>query len=214
MKIIIVGAGEIGRILANMFTSEKNEVILVESDEEQAKKVAGQTECLVIKGDASDIKILNDAGASDADAIVIVTGDDKTNLMVSEIAKSLNIKRIITKVNFSKNEELFKKLDITAVIPEVGMMVTAIRRLLMRVPGHIIAEIGDGEVEVIEFKIAEKSHLVGKEAVIKGAVIGTIYRNGELIIPTPKTKLKAGDVILVSTTVEDLPEISKLIKGE
>ncbi len=214
MKIVIVGAGESGGILANMLSSEKHEVSLIEKEEKVAEDIAKEIDALVIKGDATEYSVLKDAGIEKADVVIAITDDDKTNLMVCEIAKSSKIPKIISRVNNPKNEELFAKLGITSVVPLVSLEITKIKNMLEPGKERIIAELGEGDVQVIEATIGEKSKLIGKEAVIKGAVIGTIYRSGELVMPEKATKLQAGDVLVIIAKSKGIDKITKIISGE
>lgn len=215
MRVTVVGGGQIGESLINILSSKDYQVNMVEKDEARAKDLASSTEATVIKGDGTEINILKDAGLEYADAIIAATGDDKTNLMISEIAKSSKIKKIIARVNEPKNEELFTKLGIGSIIPMVSLAVTSMKRLLMRLGAErILAEIGGGEVQVVEATVSEKSKLVGNGAAIRGAVVGTVYRGGELIIPDKTTTLKEGDVLIITVKTKDLPKLRKLISGE
>lgn len=215
MKIIIVGGGQVGRTLVNVLSSNDYEVTLIEKDDAIAKKIASKSEVTVIQGDGTEMSILKDAGIEKSDAVISVTNDDKTNLMISEIAKSEKVLRIIARVNEPKNEELFAQLKIHSIIPMVGLAVTQIKRMLMRFgEARIISEIGEGKIQLVELTVEDKSRLVGKSAEIKGTVIGTIYRKGELIIPDKTTKIEAGDVLIITVKTEDLPKLQKLTSGE
>ena len=214
MKIIVIGAGETGKAIVNMLTGEKHDVSVVESDDKIAEGTASDTDALVIKGDATDISTLKDAGIDKADAVIAATNDDKTNLMVCEIAKSSNIKKIISRVNNPKNEELFNKLGIKSIVPVVSMTVTAIRRCLSEYGERVIAQLGDGKVEVLEATIGQKSTLIDKEAKITNAIIGSIYRSGEIIVPDKRTKLKAGDVVIMFVKPENLSKVIMQTTGK
>jgi len=214
MKIIIIGGGETGLSLANIL-AEKHETTLIEKEQERAKEIANKTSALVVQGDGTDLSILKEAEISKADAVVVVTGDDKTNLMLCEIAKSENIKKIISLVNSPKNEELFLKLGINKLVSVVRTNVTGIKNVLyQRGEERIIAELGEGEIQIIEQKISKGSKLVGKKAKIKNAVIAAVYRSGELIIPKEDTELKEGDVLLVAVKTKDLHKVADLITGK
>ena len=215
MKIVVVGAGDSGRTLANMLSSEKNEVSLIEREERVAEDVAKEIDALVIKGDATEYSILKDAGIEKADAVIAITNDDKTNLMVCEIAKSTKVAKIISRVNNPKNEELFTKLGITSIVPLVNIEITKIKNMIEPGRERVIAELGEGDIQVIEGTLGEKSKLVGKdEASIKGAVIGAIYREGEILIPEKGEKLKQGDVIVLVAKSKNLGKIRKMMSGE
>jgi len=174
MKIIIVGGGTTGLILANLL-GEEHEIVIVEKDEAISKEIAGKTQAMVVQGDGSDISLLQDAGLKEADALVATT-DDKTNLMISQIAKSEEVAKIITVVKDPKNEELFTKLGVHLLVSSVGTNVTAIKRLLYQVGDvRIIAQLGGGDVQIVELNVAETSHLIGKKPDLKKASIGAIY---------------------------------------
>ena len=215
MKIIIIGGGQVGRTLVNILSAGDYDVTLIEKEEELAKKIAEKSDITVLKGDGTEMSILKDAKIENTDAVISVTNDDKTNLMISEIAKSEKVPRIIARVNEPKNEELFAQLKIHSIVPMVGLAVTQIKRMLMRIgEARITCEIGEGKIQVVELNVEEKSILVGKPAEIKGAVIGTIYRKGELIIPDKKTTIEAGDVLIITVKTEDLPKLEKLTSGQ
>lgn len=214
LKIIVVGAGKTGNTLVNILSSEKHDVTIIEKKEDLSKEIANKTDTLVIKGDATDMNILKEAGIEKADALIAVTEDDKTNLMICEIAKSTKVKKIIARVNNPENESLFTKLGIDSIIPVVGLTVTKIKRELEEDTGQIIAELGNGDVEVIAATIEKGSKLIGKNPGIKNAVIGTIYRNGELIIPTKKTKLKEGDVLVITVKSKKSKSVLRRISGK
>lgn len=214
MKIILVGGGEVGLTTANVLSTKEHDLVLIESDEKRAKQVANSIDALVIHGDGTDLATLKDAGANDADAIAAVTDDDKTNLMVCEIAKSLDIKTIIARVNKSENEELFTKLGITGVVPTVGLAVTKINNLLTELRSErVIYKFGKGDVQVLAITVPKESKLVGKPAEIKNSIVGVIYRDGEMMLPKESTKIKEEDVIVLTAKTKNLKSIRNQIYG-
>ncbi len=215
MKIIIVGGGSVGLTAANVLSSKEHDITLIDSDDKTAKEAANSIDALVIKGDGTDIAILKDAGAQDADAIVASTNDDRTNLMICEIAKSFGIKKIIARVNKSENEELFTKLGITGVVPIVGIAVSEIKNLISEAMAErVIYELGRGEVQVLAINIPEDSKLIGKPADINHAIIGAIYRDGKLILPRENTKISAQDVLVLTAETKNMKSVRKQIYGK
>jgi trk system potassium uptake protein TrkA len=215
VKIIIVGGGEVGLTTANVLSTKEHDLVLIETDEKRAKQVANSIDALVIHGDGTDLATLKDAGTNDADAIVAATDDDKTNLMACEIAKSLDIKKIIARANKPENEELFTKLGITGVVPIVGIAVTKIKNLLMKDKRteRVIYEFGKGQVQVLAITIPKESKLVGKPADIKNSIIGAIYRDGDLMLPKDGTKIKEEDVLILTVKTKNMKSITKQIYG-
>lgn len=213
MKIVVIGGGETGKVLINYLSSE-HEITLVEMDEERAKEVAGQVDALVIHGDATELEILNDAGLEKADALIAVTGDDKTNLMVCEIAKTFEGKMIVALVNSVKNEELFHRLGIEAVIPVKELVVKRIKNTLKGLKQeHLVATIG-GDIQVVSLTVVKGSHVIGRKPVIKDVVVGAIYRKGKFLMPGPKIKVMEKDVLTLVVHSKDFSRVNKLISGQ
>lgn len=214
MKIIIIGGSVTGLTLANLL-GDTHEITIIEDDEERAKDVANKTEALVVFGDGSDISSLKEAGILEADA-VIATADDKTNLMICEIAKSENVPRIISLVNEPKNEELFTKLGINNLVSGVGAIVTAIKKLLDGVLSNvrIVNQLGQGDTQIIEVTVGEKSKMIDKKPMMPGAVIAAVYKAGEFVLANENITVEEGDVLLVVVKTDNLASVSKFISGE
>ncbi len=214
MKIIIVGGGETGMTLAKLFEKEA-EVTIVEINEILAKELANKTNALIIHGDGTDISILQEAGIDKTDALVVATGDDTVNLMISQIGKSEKVRKVVPLVRKPKNTGLFAKLGVTSFVSVAGSNAKEIKRILRTYgDAQIIAQFGEGDVQIIQQVIAKKSKLIKQKAEIKNAVIATIYRSGKIIIPTTSTILKEGDVLLVAVKTKDLQTVLETIKGE
>ena len=214
MKIIIVGGSETGVRLANLL-AEQEEVVIIESDEEIAKNIANQTSALVIKGDGTDRSVLKDAGIDDADVIIPLTSDDKTNLMISVIAKSEKTKKIITIVNSTENESLFPKIGINSYISLVGAKVSAIKDLIyVYGDARVIGQTAGGEVQIIEVTVTSDNNLIDKKADIKRDVFQAVLREGKIIIPDDNTKLQEGDTLLLLVKTKDLNNVIKSVTGK
>lgn len=209
MKIIIVGGGEKGLALANLLSNE-HQVTLIEQDEDRAKLIATKTQVLVLHGDGGDVTILKQANVSEAD-YVVTTADDKTNLVVCQIAKNEEVAHIVSLVNESKNEELFSKLEITNLVFVVGTIVSAIQRIIMQKgTENIISQLGLGEMQVTKVTVAEGCKADGLEAKLKNAEILAIYRAGKLIREMKEEKLLKDDTVLLAAAPKDLEELNKL----
>ncbi|MFH1275597.1 MAG: NAD-binding protein [Candidatus Woesearchaeota archaeon] len=214
MKIIIVGGGETGTTLAKLFEKEA-EVTIIEKDELLAKELAKKTNALIIHGDGTDISILKEASIEKTDALVVTTSDDTVNLMISQIGISEKVRKIVPLVRKPKNEELFTKLGVSSFVSVAGSTASTIKKIL-RTYGNarIIAQFGEGDVQIIQQVISKKSKLIKQKAEIKNAVVATVYRSGKIIIPNTDTRLKEGDVLLVAVKTKDLQGVLEIIKGE
>lgn len=208
MKIIIVGGGEKGLALANLLTND-HQVTLIENDEDRAKLIATKTQALVLEGDGADISILKQANVSEVDYVVATT-DDKTNLVVCQIAKNENVEHIVSLVNESKNEELFSKLGITNMVFVVATIVSSIQRIISQKGAEdIISQLGLGEMQVVKMTVLAGSKAEAMDAKVKGGDILAIYRAGKLIKDTGEEKLLKDDTVLMAVTPKDLEAVNK-----
>ena len=209
MKIVIIGGGEKGLALANLLTNE-HQVTVIEQDEDRAKLIATKTQVLVLQGDGADISILRQANVAEAD-YVVTTADDKTNLVVCQIAKNEKVPNIVSLVNESKNEELFSKLEITNMVFVVGTIVSAVQRIIsQKGTENIISQLGLGEMQVAKMTVAEGSKAEGMEAKLKHIEILAIYRAGKLIKQTEKETLMKDDTLLLALEPKQLEELNNL----
>lgn len=212
MKIIIAGGGALGSKLAELCSKEKHDIVVVEKDEKIAEQLGEQLDALVLKGDATDRKILKDAGIEDAGALVAMTSDDKTNLMVCEVAKDFKVNKIVSRVNDTGSEELFMKLGITASINTTTSAVFAFKKALEKSGERVIGLVAGEKVEIFEKVVNKDSKINGKKIsdIQNKFVVGAAYRNGDLIEITPETVLQEGDVIVVCVPVEEVKKVGSL----
>ncbi len=196
---IIVGGGSSEVELARLLLGEGHEVVIIEKDEEIAKKIAGTIDCLVIKGDATNLEILKDAKIEKASGIAILTDDDNTNLMITQFAKKLNVKTIVVRVNDTTKKDFFVPLGLTAVISPASVIARTVRNALVEGSEKTLLVMGNGKVELMEIPIPDG--LAGKKIVDLGfhedARVVCIYRKGNIIIAHGSTVLEKGDVIVI-----------------
>ena len=209
MKIVIIGGGETGLTLANLLAND-HQVTLIELDPERAKLIASKTQVLVLEGDGGDITILRQANIADAD-YVVTTADDKTNLVVCQIAKNEEVEHVVSLVHESKNEELFSKLGITNLVFVVGTIVSSIQRIISQTGSeNIISQLGLGEMQLTKMTVTEGCKAEGMKAEIKDAEVLAIYRAGKLIKDTSDETLVKDDTLLLGAEPKSLEAINKL----
>ncbi len=198
MKIIIVGGGKIGEHLTKVLSKKKHSITLIENEKELSKELASNLDALVINQDGTTMSILKEAGIDKCNAVISVTGDDKTNLMVSEIAKSIGVPKIIARVNNPGDEELFVKLGISLVVPVTQNTINTIENDLLESNVRILSKIGDGKATILEIVVEDGSAIANhKGNILNGGIISAIYKNGTVTIPDIKTKIEAGDVLII-----------------
>ncbi len=213
MKIIIVGGGSIGLALAEVLIKEKHDVVVIEKDEKLAEDLAEKLDALVLHGDGTDKNILKDANIKNVDAVVSVTSDDKTNLMVCEVAKSVNVPNIIARINQPDNEGIFTKIGITNLINTTKTSILAFKKALEKPGKQLISLVAGGKGEVFEVSIGKDSKFTNKKIadIVRGFSVAFIYRDEKLIVPKPETKIKEGDILTLCAPLEEIKKIEKMV---
>ncbi len=213
MKVIIVGGGSLGESLAQLLIKEKDDIVIIEKDEKLAEKLAEKLDALVLHGDGSDINILRDADFENSDSVVAMTGDDKTNLMVCEMAKSVNVANTITRINESENESIFSKTGVSNIINTTTAAVLAFKKALEKPGKHLVSLVGGGKGEVFEASVSKDSGFANKtiESMEKGFIVCSIYRGGKFIVPKRTMKINEGDILTICAPLENIKKIEKMI---
>ncbi len=232
MKIVIAGAGEVGTHLAKMLSQEKQDIILMDPDEERLAFNNSSMEILPVVGNPTSIKDLEEVGIRNTDLFVSVTPEETTNVAASMLASRLGARRTLARINnyeylLPKNKELFEKMGINSMIyPEMlaaKEIVTAIRRPWTRQYWELFG----GTLILIGVKIRENSMLLNKQlselmTEQKLYHIVAIKRQNMTIIPRGNDRIENGDLLFFTTTkdhIEDVrlhtgkpdPEVKKVI---
>ncbi|MDN5787124.1 Trk system potassium transporter TrkA, partial [Pseudorhodobacter sp.] len=164
-RVVIVGGGNVGLGVARALEArtERLRAKMIEKNRTKAERAADSLErTIVLNGDGMDMDILMEAGIDRADAVLAVTDDDKTNLLVAVRAKQAGCPMTIALVNDPTLVPLMAALDIDAFINPRATTVSSILRHIRHGRVRAIYSLGDGEAEVIEAQVLSTSPLAGK----------------------------------------------------
>lgn len=213
MKVIVVGGGRIGEALSRLLIKEKHDVVVVEKDEKLAEELAEKLDALVLHGDGTDKNILKDANIEKSDVVIAVSGDDKTNLMVCEFAKGVNVPNIIARINQSDNEGIFTKIGITNLINTTTTAILAFKKAMEKPGKQLVNLVAGGKGEVFEVSVRKDSKFANKNImdVVKGFTVACIYRDDKILMPELKTKIKEGDILTICSPLEGVKKIEKMV---
>ncbi len=215
MKIIILGAGQVGASVAENLVSEANDITLVDTSPDYLASVRERLEVRTVCGNAASPTVLREAGAEDADLLIAVTQSDETNLCACRIAKAIfNLPTRIARLrstDYGDYPELLAAENFAvdfSICPE-QVVTEYIKRLIAFPEALQVLEFADGVVSLIGVRAFEGGPLVGHP--LKAlrfhlpnveVRIAAIYRQGEPITPEGDTVILAGDeVFCLAATV-------------
>ncbi len=223
MRVIIVGAGEVGFQLAKFLSAENIDVVVVDKSKDKLTRLSEDLDVALIEGEGGSPSVLKDAGADEADILLAVTYIDEANMIACLVAKVMfqiprNVARIRNLEYFS-NDILLQSLGINpAISPEIEAARAVIR--LIEVPfAADVEDFEEGRVRVIGFRIPSDSKLIGKafrnlDLTSPKVLIGAIQRGEKIIIPSGNDILRKNDIIFLPVIREDVDAVCNAIGGE
>ncbi len=222
MKVVICGAGQVGSTIARQLAREGMHVTVIDADPDQVRRVDESYEVRGILGHASHPRILERAGADDADLLIAVTRSDEVNMVSCQVAYSLfNVKRRIARLRHTGyitpvREGLYaaEHLPIDVIIaPELEIAESIFRRL--KTPGSFdMQTLGDGRLQLIGVHCDEGAEIIGerylelyKRSPFDGAAFLVLFRDGVAQFPTMQETVRADDDVYVVVPSDRTKEV-------
>jgi len=223
MRIVIVGAGNVGTQLAKYLIQEKHDVSVIESNEERARHVSNRIDCLVIHDEGNSPKALKEAGIAKADALVCVTGSDEMNMIICGLAASrygdetkelLKVARVknddYAQLSRSNDRHMFSVDHF--IHPGMEMARSIIEAIEHGVMGGIISFSNTpyelGSIDVSEGSAFDGLSLVDFPRLIDpNSLVTLVERAGKALLPSGSTMLEKGDRVHILADGKNLPGI-------
>lgn len=208
MKIIILGAGQVGGTLAENLSSEKNDITIIDTDTDRLRELQDRIDVKTVFGHGSYPHVLRDAGADDADMLVAVTSSDETNMVACQVAYTLF--RTPTKISRIRSNSYLKQTDLfnvdafpidVLISPE--QVVTQYIRRLLEFPGALqVLDFAHSRVQLVAVKAYYGGPLVGQAiAALKDHLpnvetrVAAVFRRNTAIEPRGDTIIEADDEV-------------------
>ncbi len=226
MKIIILGAGQVGGSLALALSNESNDITLVDQNPKVLREIQDRADLQTVIGHAAYPTVLKQAGARDANMVVALTSSDETNMVACQVAYTLfqtptKIARVRTGDYLSYKDLFVQEALPVDVLISPELLVSKYVQNLIEHPGALqVLNFADGQVQLVAIRINSISNLVGKsvqnifsESSSKEAAIVAVYRNHEAVPINEDSVIRSGDEVFFVAASEHAKKITSMLQG-
>ncbi|HBL74512.1 MAG: Trk system potassium transport protein TrkA [Bacteroidetes bacterium GWF2_42_66] len=205
MKIVIVGAGEVGTHLAKMLSKENHDIVLLDDTSEKLQQIANQVDLLTVTGHANSFKDLREAGSPKADLFIAVTPYEERNIFACILAKDMGAKKTIARINngeylLEKNMEKLRGMGIDELIYPESLAAKEIVSSIKQVVTRQQIEFSGGKLILYGVKIRGNAPIVNHTleevaSLTEHVRAVAINREHTTIIPNGSDSIKSGDIV-------------------
>ena len=217
-RVVVAGAGNVGlRLAREIETRQMQRATLIERDRNRAEFAADRLErTIVLNGDALDQAILDEAGIAEADAIVALTDDDRTNLLSCALAEQVGPLISIALAKDPTFEALADMLKVDALINPRATTVSSILRHVRRGKIRAVYSIGAGEGEVIEAQVMSTSQIAGKRlrdiSFPRGSIVGALRSGDKVHMPSGDLVVQVGDTLVLFAVRSAVHQVEQMFR--
>jgi len=214
-RIIIIGGGETGLALATSLDATTINTKIIEKDGQRCLELAEKLKrVVVLNGDGTDRDFLLEENIADVDIMVVITGDDENNVLISLLGKALGAKKTVTRIGNLSYIPLISAIGIDTVVSPRLSAIRAILQFIRKGKVICVAPLKGEGAEAIELEALETSDIVNiplsRIKFPKEAIIGAIVRGKEVIIPRGHNMIKPHDHLIIFALKGAIQKIQKL----
>jgi trk system potassium uptake protein TrkA len=219
MNIIVCGAGEVGKHVAEALDAAGNNVTVIDIDPDRLRAIEETMEVRTLAGNCASAEVLIEAGAETADLVIAAASHDEANLLCASVATGLGAERSIARVH---NPDYFEQrgldyeshLGIDLLISPEYATAHAIARALRNPGGLAIEEFARGKIEMLEFDVGERTPAAGRRladaGLPGGARLVAITRESRAFLPEATSVVVGGDTVVLVANAEVFSQARKL----
>ncbi|GAB4289600.1 MAG: Trk system potassium transporter TrkA [Marinilabiliales bacterium] len=221
MKIIIAGAGQVGSYLAEMFSQEYHDIIVIDKNENNIKSINEKYDILTINGSCTSFEVLNSSGINKSSLFIAVTESEETNLVAAMMAKKLGAEKTFARIDnpeylSEQNREYFTNLGVDSIICPEKLAANEIINLIRQAGSSEIFEFSGGKLLLFVVKLESSAPIINKSLYEAAQIIKknsfravAITRNEKTIIPRGNDVFQINDLVHVITTKDDIDALLK-----
>lgn len=217
MRIVIVGAGAVGSYLAARLSGEGQDVVVIESDEQNAARLQDSVDALVIVGNGASPNSLEEAGIRKADLLIAVSNSDGANALACHTARTMGVRRTVARIEDEELRSGLQGLGVDVVIDPGEMAASEIVNLLGHSGVSDLVEFARGQLVLVGGLARQDGPLVGKPlAELRSIatwewVVPAVVRHGHTIVARGDTIIQENDHVLVMTTSGNLDRATEFM---
>ena len=221
MRIIVAGAGVIGYQIIKVLVENKHDVVVIDINRDVCETIYAETGAMSIHGSATDIRLLEKAGAAKTDTILCLIRNDADNLACTVLAKSLGIPNIIALVRKPHYEQAYKSAGVTGVVRLTDLL---IHQLIIEIEQPQVKKImilGDGKAEIFSVTIPANAKSIGstiqqiarnKKFPQECVFIGIFEEDtDQFLIPKGDHHFKEGDTIFLVSKTHHIKQVTDFL---
>ncbi len=219
MKVIIIGIGKIGYVLAKQLSQEGHDIVAIDRNPAVLHKAQEKLDIAVVNGNGASAEVQREAGVSDADILVAVASSDEINLLCSLVAHKLGCRNVIARVRNPEYDRQMSLLDENIGLSfSVNPEKTAAYEIFHLIQFSSFQKrdlFASGRAEAVEFKLSAESQLADKtlnklgDVFKQKAIVCTVERNGRVTIPSGSFTLLPDDRVTIASAAADLPALAR-----
>jgi trk system potassium uptake protein TrkA len=207
MRVVVIGAGDVGAYLARVLSKQGSEVILLDRSSEALARAEEEVDALALQGDATFRHVLTEAQVKRADLVIAVTGSDDTNLVAAALASSVGARRTVARVDapgfYAQNAGIEQHvLGVHSVLCASRLVSAELLRLVRTLDVTYVGNLVGNAVQVCLVPVTDDAPVAGKAVasikVESGAGVRGVVRDGALRGPETVSQLEAGDALLMA----------------
>ncbi len=211
MKVCIAGGGKVGYYLAKSLLAHNHSITLIEPDEAQCAYLSNALDIPVVMGDSIHLHILQAADCAACAAFVAVTGSDEHNLIACQLAKNLGVKKTVARASNPENRALLRELGVDIVVCGTDNLGHILEREIETDSIRQVLSLASGAASLNEIVLPDPFVHEGKRImdlnISRDAILVSITRGSDFIIPNGATELHSGDHILCLTYEQTLRDL-------
>lgn len=219
MKILIIGAGDVGVFLTGTLVKEGHNVTVVDISHDKIQQLNQSFDLMTLRGDGGNPRLLRRAGLADADLVLAVTNDDKTNILASLLARESGVSRIVARVD---NEEYLHEnwhfnspqTGVIHLVHPTSIITREITALLRHSAVLNLYDFADGKIQVMELNLPQQCEITGvtmqnlayrnKDFQFR---VMLIIREDRAFVPGADDQVLVGDKVYIVFPTDELPKV-------